>query len=317
MIFTIYIIILILAILFILYRTFSNKLPDMKDKHIVITGGSSGLGIAIAQEALNLGASRISLIARNIKNLNETLKILKYNEKQHIEIYSADVTNYESIQNVFEEIKKSNIPIDYLFANAGFAKPGLFLEMNQKDFNSHIDVNYLGAAYTTKFCYPLMSKNSHIIYSGSVCSIMSFAGYAGYSPSKYALKGLADTVRNEFKSNKINTHLLIISPMDSPGYKNECLTKPEVCSNIEGTATLFTPEQITKKTFKGIANNDFIITMEFLSWILTQISYGISPPENLFAQLLIAPFIPLIRYIAVFYIDFLSRNINQKKNKND
>jgi len=279
----------------------------MKDKHIVITGGSSGLGIAIAQECLNRGATCISLIARNSNSLNQAMGSLKIKSHQKIQCYSADVSNYDSVQEVFNRIAEQKIPIDFLFANAGFAKPGLFTEMKRGDFTSHIDVNYLGAAYTAQFARPLMSKGSHIIFSGSVCSLMSFAGYGGYGPSKYALKALADTLRNELKSENINVHLLVISPMDSPGYKVECQTKPEVCAAIEGTATLFTPEQIAQKVMTGIAHGNFLITMEFISWLIAQMSYGVSPPDNLFAQLLIAPFVPIVRFGTILYIDFIAR----------
>lgn len=305
----IYIVIAILAILLFLFRRYYPRKTHMQNANVVITGGSSGVGLAVAQECLDRGAHTVTLIARNKEGLDKAIQSLNYNKSQQIVFgYSADVSNWESLQSAFNNIKKSVKTIDYLFANAGFSKPGLFQDTNGDDFQRQISVDYLGAAYTSRLALPMMKKGSHITYSGSVCSIFTFTGYSAYGPAKYAVKALAETLRNELKSSHINIHMGILSTVDTPGLKRENEVKPEVCSAIEGTAHVFQPPYIAKELLKGIDRNDYYITMEFLSWIMAELGFGICPTGNIFMQLLFAPFIPLIRFGALIYVDVLARN---------
>lgn len=304
---------LVLGALFVfLFRRLVQRKADIAGKHVVITGGSSGIGLAIAQQFLDRGAKRVSLVARSRAGLDKAVQSLKYSNEQYVEGFTADVSDFESLQLAFEKIKEACPTIDFLFANAGFAKPGLLKESTDKDILQHINVNYLGAAYATKLAYPMLHAGSHVTYSGSFCSILSFAGYIGYSPAKYALRGLADTLRNEFKHDKINVHMLIMSSVDTPGFKVENEFKPKVCADIEGTAQTFTPEEIAIKVVHGIDQGDYLITTEPLAWVALQLTYGVAPCENFFAQMLIAPLLPIIRYLAVKYIDYLAANPKSK-----
>ncbi|KAK8866941.1 3-dehydrosphinganine reductase [Tritrichomonas musculus] len=305
----IYIVIAILAILLFIFRHFYPGKTHMENANVVITGGSSGVGLAVAQECLDRGAHKVVLIARNREGLEKASQTLKYDKSnQEVITYSADVSNWESIKSAFDNIKESVKTINYLFANAGFSKPGLFQDTTDDDFKKHIGVDYLGAAYTSRLALPMMQKGSHMTYSGSVCSIFTFAGYSAYGSAKYAIRGLAETLRNELRSSHINVHMGILSTVDTPGLKRENEFKPDVCSAIEGTATVFPPSYIAKMLLKGIDRNDYYITMEFLSWIMAEIGFGICPTSNIFMQLIFAPFIPLIRFGALIYVDVLARN---------
>ncbi|OHT13116.1 oxidoreductase, short chain dehydrogenase/reductase family protein [Tritrichomonas foetus] len=304
----IYIAIAILALLVFLYRQLPFRKTPMKGKNVVITGGSSGVGLAVAQECLNRGALNVVLIARGKEGLEKAKALLNIpSPKQMIYTIPADVSNWDSLKSAFETIKEKIHTIDYLFANAGFAKPGLLQDTSSDDFQKQIEVDFLGAAYSARLAFPLLAKNSHVTFSGSICSVFTFAGYASYGSAKYALKALAETLRNELKSSETFIHMGILSTVDTPGLKRENEVKPEVCAAIEGTANIFSPETIAKKLLQGIDRNDYYITMEFLSWIMLEIGFGIAPTSNIFMQLVFAPFIPLIRYGALFYVDFLAR----------
>lgn len=304
----VYLAIAVLALLVFIYRNFVRSEKRMDGKNVVITGGSSGVGLGVAQRCLDRGASKLVLIARSQNGLDKAIASLKYSkEKQIVKGVSADVSDFESMKAAFDQIKEFMGSIDYLFANAGFAKPGLLQEMTSNDIDSQMKVNYIGAAYATKLAQPLLNENAHVTYSGSICSILSFTGYAGYGPSKYALRALAETLRNELRSSKVNIHLCIISTVDTPGLKRENESKPDVCAAIEGTASLFTPGQIAEKIFEGLDRNDYVITMEFLSWIMLELNCGIIPSNNIFLSLLVAPFLPIIRLGALIYIDVLAR----------
>jgi NAD(P)-dependent dehydrogenase (short-subunit alcohol dehydrogenase family) len=229
---------------------------------------------------------------------------------------SLDVSDWASVQAGFDKVKEITPSLDYVFANAGFAKPGLLESMSEKDFSGQMGVNHFGAAFTAKFALPLLKKGSHITFSGSVCSILSFAGYSGYGPSKYAVRGLAETLRNELKPKGIKVHLAVISPVDTPGLKRENECKPKVCAAIEGTATLFSPRYIADRIMRGICLGDYVITMELLSWLMLELNCGIIPTSNIFTSLLLSPFLPLIRWAAMLYIDILA-GMGSRHDKNE
>lgn len=315
LIFVIYALLAFFALIVYLYRKLFAKLPDMTNKVVVITGASSGLGFSFAQLSLNLGASHLFLIARNEKNLNEAAAKLKKTDQQTIHPFPGDVSNYDVMKEIFENIATFGKPIDYLFANAGFAKPGMIENLSENDFINQMNTNYLGAAFVSKLAIPLMTKGSHISFSGSVCSVMSFAGFSAYSPSKYALKGLADSLRNDLKQKNIFLHLNLLSNMDTPGLKKENETKPQECSAIEGTAQTFSPDFIAEYVLKRITQGDYTITMEALVWFINEFGYGICPSNNIFLQLLIAPFLPLIRFGTLIYIDTLAKLGSKPKNE--
>jgi hypothetical protein len=114
-------------------------------------------------------------------------------------------------------------------------------------------------------------------------------------------------MRNELKSVPIHIHLGLLSPVDTPGLKRENETKPAVCRDIEGTATLMSAEEVSAMLLKGIDRGDYCIVMELLTGVLLELNCGIIPSNNIFLSLLIAPFLPLIRWGALKYIDFLAR----------
>lgn len=310
----------IVALLFVIvyeYRHLTKKMPNMIGKHVVITGGSSGLGIALAKDSFSNGASDVTLIARKMEQLEAAAAKIPHKEGQKIHLISADVTNIESLTKAFDQIKELGLKIDYLFANAGYARPGEFQDLPIQEFKNQVEVNGVGAMLATRLAYPLFNEGAHVTFSGSICSVLTFSGYAAYGPSKYALKGFADTIRNEFTGKKIHVHMGILSSMDSPGYLVENRSKPTACTAIEGTAHLFQPEDISKYVFYGINRNDYFIYTEILTFFIINCSYGLNPSNNIFADLLIAPFIPIIRFFTVIYIDTLAKLPNKLKEKKD
>jgi hypothetical protein len=99
-----------------------------------------------------------------------------------------------------------------------------------------------------------------------------------------------------------------MSPIDTPGLKRENETKPPVCRDIEGTATLMSSDDVAGQLLRGMDRGDYSIVTELLAWLILELGCGIAPSNNIFLSLLIAPFLPVIRWGALKYIDFLARN---------
>lgn len=180
---------------------------SVKNKVVVITGASSGIGKALAKEFASMG-SKLSLGARRTELLEE-LRI-EFPDTE-ILIQKTDVSNENDCRILIEETIKSFGKIDVLINNAGISMRALFEEVDLKVIRQLMDVNFYGTVYCTKFALPYLLKTK-----GSLVGVISIAGYvglpgrSGYSASKFAIRGFLDTIRIE--NLKKGLHVLVAAP---------------------------------------------------------------------------------------------------------
>jgi short-subunit dehydrogenase len=179
----------------------------MRDKVVVITGASSGIGKALAQSFAREG-SKLVLAARRI----DRLKILE-EELQGTEILSVqtDVAVEDDCRNLIEQAISRFGKIDVLINNAGISMRAIFEEVELDVIRKLMDVNFWGTVYCTKYALPHLLKSK-----GSVVGVISIAGHVGlpgrtgYSASKFAVRGFLDTLRIE--NLKKELHVLVVAP---------------------------------------------------------------------------------------------------------
>ena len=194
----------------------------MKNKVIVITGASSGIGRALAKEFASQGA-RLSLGARRTELLEELLKELSETE---ILIQKTDVSIESDCSQLIDETIKRYGQIDVLINNAGISMRAVFEDVDLKVIKQLMDVNFYGTVYCTKFALPYLLKTK-----GSLVGVISIAGYvglpgrSGYSASKFAIRGFLDTVRIE--NLKSGLHVLVAAP----GFTTSEVRKAALTSN--------------------------------------------------------------------------------------
>ncbi len=181
----------------------------MKDKVVVITGGSSGIGKALA-EVFGRNGSKILITGRNSQDLAVAVDHLR---KQGIiaEGFSADVSREEDNRRMAEQAINHFGRIDILINNAGISMRALFEDVDLEVVKKVMDTNFYGVLYATKYCLPEIVKNQ-----GSVIGISSIAGYrglparTGYSASKFALNGFLEVLRTEML--KRGVHVMTACP---------------------------------------------------------------------------------------------------------
>ena len=179
----------------------------MKNKVVVITGASSGIGRALAREFASKGA-RLSLGARRTELLEELRNELPGTE---IFIQKTDVSLEEDCKNLIESTYNHFGQIDVLINNAGISMRALFEEVDLKVIKQLMDVNFYGTVYCSKYALPHLLKTK-----GSLVGVISIAGFvglpgrSGYSASKFAIRGFLDTVRIE--NLKKGLHVLVAAP---------------------------------------------------------------------------------------------------------
>ncbi len=179
----------------------------MKNKVVVITGASSGIGRALAKEYASKGA-RLSLGARRLDLLEELKSELPETE---ILIQKTDVSIEDDCFRLINETINRFGQIDILINNAGISMRALFEDVDLIVIRHLMEVNFFGTVYCSKFALPYLLESK-----GSLVGVISIAGYvglpgrSGYSASKFAIRGFLDTLRIENLKNGL--HVLIAAP---------------------------------------------------------------------------------------------------------
>ncbi len=193
----------------LLLRQVSLQTLYMKDKVVVITGGSSGIGKALA-EAFGEQGSKIVITGRRLEPLHEVADALKAKGIETM-LVQADVSNEADNARMAEEVLQRFGKIDILINNAGISMRALFEEVDLEVVKKVMDINFYGVLYATKYCLPSILENK-----GSVVGISSIAGYrglpgrTGYSASKFALQGFLEVLRTEMLHKGV--HVLTACP---------------------------------------------------------------------------------------------------------
>ena len=195
----------------------------MKDKVVIITGGSSGIGKALAEEFGRHG-SKVLITGRNADELQKTVDELK-SRNINIAGFRSDVSKEEDNKAMAAEAIRLFGKIDILINNAGISMRAAFDEVDMEVVKKVMDINFYGVLYATKYCLPEIKKNK-----GSVVGISSIAGYrglpgrTGYSASKFALNGFLEVLRTELL--KTGVHVLTACPgFTSSNIRKRSLTK--------------------------------------------------------------------------------------------
>ncbi|MBD1392267.1 SDR family oxidoreductase [Mucilaginibacter glaciei] len=236
----------------------------LKDKVIIITGASSGIGKAMAYEFAARGANLV-LGARQYVTLCEIAQDI---EKQHHVKALAVQCDVSVEQDCRALIKQTHLTfgrIDVLINNAGISMRALFKDVDLQVLKSLMDVNFWGTVYCTKYALPEIVKTK-----GSIVGVSSIAGYkglpgrTGYSASKYAMNGFLDALRLE--NFNTGVHIMVACPgFTSSNIRNTALNKH---GNQQGESTLeedkmMTSEEVAKTIADGLENRERTLIMTF------------------------------------------------------
>jgi dehydrogenase/reductase SDR family member 7B len=219
---------------------------------VVITGASSGIGLACAKEFFKYGCSIVAA-ARNIDALNQLSTEINPEGDRFIAV-QTDVSNEDDCKNLIEAAVAKYGKIDVLINNAGITMRALFQEVDLNVLRQLMDVNYWGVVYCTKYAMPYLLESK-----GSVVGMSSVAGYKGlptrigYSAAKFALEGFLETLRIE--NLQTGLHVLIARPgFVATNIRNTMLAangkEQGVSHKDEGKS--MSPEQVAKYLLKAL-----------------------------------------------------------------
>lgn len=186
---------------------------DFTNKTAVVTGGSRGIGLAIAEKLAKGGANiAILYVGDESEGIKAKEELSQYGTK--VEQYFCDVSNFEASQQVIEKVIEDFGGIDYLINNAGITRDKLVLNMDEKDFDAVIAVNLKGTFNMIKHTYKHFMKKrfGRIVSTSSIVGLGGNAGQANYAASKAGIIGLTKSAAKELAGRGVTVNAV------APGY---------------------------------------------------------------------------------------------------
>lgn len=240
---------------------------SLQGQHVLITGGSSGIGLALAQQAAAAGA-HVSLIARDATKLAAAQTSIT----GAVFTASADVAVEREGLAALAAAEQAHGPVDVLIASAGIAHPGYFEQLGVEVFERTMAVNYFGTLYPLKAVVPGMRQRGRgaVVLISSGAGLHGFFGYTAYAPSKFALRGLAESLRAELSGTGVHVAIAYPPDTDTPQLAAENATKPVETKAITASGGLWSAEHVARVILLGLARRRFAITP---GWPVTALAW--------------------------------------------
>ena len=218
---------------------------------MIITGGSSGIGLAIAKQLVEYDA-KILICARKKDKLLRIQQELNSGSRQNCEILQWDVSQkLDPSSDVSNHIKKFDP--DVLVHSAGMSISKTFLDTTIDEYQSLMQTNYMGTIHVLKMISPLLEdKKSNIAVISSLAAKIGIYGYTAYSGSKFACEGFLQAFQDELIGKNTTCTIVYPADVDTPMFEQENKSKPHITKELSD-AVLLSPEFVAKATLKGIA----------------------------------------------------------------
>ncbi len=205
----------------------------MNSKLAVITGGSSGIGLAMA-EVLGSQGYRLILLARNEDKLQNAVESLAQ-KNIRAQYVIVDVTKEQDLFRAKEKIIQQSERIDFLILSAGIVTVRLLQEYKSiSEMKSDVEVDLLGVMQSAYVFGPLLQAGSKVLLISSALGLFGMAGYTAYSAAKAGVLNFGDAWRRELLPRGINLYVATPADVDTPQYRGEMASQPDWMKNQQG-----------------------------------------------------------------------------------
>ncbi|KAG5449520.1 3-ketodihydrosphingosine reductase [Clonorchis sinensis] len=276
---------------YLLWRFYFQSQPPttLKGYNVLITGGSSGIGLSLA-ELFYLSDANVTLLARDQSKLLLAQEKLYASGRRDCQVRTLSVdlcSEFQPLKTQLEEHILSAGPVDILVHCAGYAVSRTFLDTPPDTIEGLIRTNYLSAVNVTKILLPHMlsdrtrsSRDRRIAFVCSMAGQVGIYGFAAYSASKYALRGFAEVLRMELEQSGPLVTLAFPPDTDTPGLAAENVGKPPATLEISSAGGLATPEQAAYTIFRDIVDGAFNSSYGFEGKALSWATAGLALPVS-------------------------------------
>ncbi|CAN6457679.1 unnamed protein product [Victoria cruziana] len=288
-------------LLYVLVRPRPTRVP-IRGRDVVISGGSSGIGLAIAQQAASEGA-RVTILARDAKKLEEASRsIQKATGNAYVTTLSVDVRDFAAVQRAMESCPS----IDVLICNHGVFVPQELEEQTVDAVKYMLDINLLGTFNLIKAALPIMKKRkdnlpASIALMSSQAGQVGIYGYAAYSASKFGLRGLGEALQQEVIADNIHITLIFPPDTETPGLLEERKTRPSITNILAESSSAMQAKDVARKALDGIKSATFVASCNFDGFMLSLATSGMSPQRSVLIAFIEVVAAGLLRLVALFY----------------
>lgn len=232
-------------------------------KTAVVCGGSLGIGQATAREIVLRGGS-VCLVARQPGPLEETAQELKgliHDDAQWVHSIAVDCTNHQEMEQALNDLVDQQGVPDYLLNVVGDIYSQYIQDLTVVDFRESMEGNFFGQLVPTLILLPhfMAAGQGHIGFVSSMMGYFGIMGYAAYAPAKFAIGGLAETLRHELKPYNITISVLYPPDTDTPGLEKELRARPQECSLLAEGAGLMSAEDVATAFVEGLLKQEYAI----------------------------------------------------------
>jgi 3-dehydrosphinganine reductase len=224
-------------------------------QHAIISGGSSGIGLALAKKLAATGYN-VTILARDAVRLDTArleIESMRRGADQHVLAISVDVVDAPGVQSAVDNAVNALGAPALVIASAGIVIPHIFEELPISAFKETMDVNYLGSVYLARAALPSMqlAGQGHIVLVSSGAGLLGVYGLSAYTPTKFALRGLAEVLRAELRPEGIDVSVVYPPDTDTPMLREEIRIRPEITSRIAAKAKAMTADDVADTILNG------------------------------------------------------------------
>ncbi|MDX8470276.1 glucose 1-dehydrogenase [Mesorhizobium sp. VK23B] len=210
-------------------------MAKLEGKIAVVTGGSSGIGFAVAQRFAAEGA-HVFITGRRQAELDKAAAEIGYN----VSAVQGDVSSLADLDRLYEQVRQQKGVLDVVVANAGIVESATIDTATPEHFDKIFNINARGPFFTVQKALPLMTRGGSIVLLSSIMGTKGFPGIGAYAATKAAMRSFARTWTNELKDRRIRVNSLSPGAIQTPALDGQAPT-PEVADQIKAMFSQMTP----------------------------------------------------------------------------
>ncbi|MCL2503805.1 MAG: SDR family NAD(P)-dependent oxidoreductase [Coriobacteriia bacterium] len=257
------------------------RLPEVRSDRglAVVTGGSSGIGLAAAKMLAARGMD-VTIIARDPAKLEAASSAIAQSAAPGVDVaaFSADLSDWDVTRAVFECLAAEQGVPDVLVNSAGVIYPGEFTAMPLSDFKINVDSGFWSVVHPCRAAAPAMvgRGSGHIINVASVAGFLGIYGYTGYSSAKYATVGFSEALRFEMRPAGIRVACVCPPDTETPALALERAMRPPETDAVAGNIRPIPAEKVATAIVRAIGRDRFMVIPDVLSAFYFRLK-GIAP----------------------------------------